>query len=161
MASRYPLLLMRHAKSSWRHSGLSDHNRPLNRRGEKAAYRMAAFLHAQGIVPERILSSSATRATLTAQIMAAEFSIHEIHVQPALYLADLTVWKHLLTGLTADQATLVIGHNPGLENLVSEKAGKPVRFPTAAVAAFRLNHQRATFCMEDLSLGQLWFPREI
>jgi len=151
---------MRHAKSSWRHPELNDHDRPLNRRGEKAARKMAAFLHSQQIIPERILCSSATRAALTAQIMAAEFSLHEIHVQPALYMADAAAWKHALTGLASDQITLIIGHNPGLENFISEITGTLIRLPTAAVALFSVNPKQSAFCVEGLRLEHLWRPRD-
>jgi len=60
------LLLMRHAKSSWSDGSLSDHERPLNKRGEKAAIAVGEALVARGYAPDIIWSSDATRTRQTA-----------------------------------------------------------------------------------------------
>ena len=59
------LLILRHAKSSWDHPGLRDHDRPLNPRGRRDAPRMGRFLVERDLVPERIVSSTAVRARTT------------------------------------------------------------------------------------------------
>ena len=56
------LLVLRHAKSSWKQAELSDHERPLNKRGRRDAPRVAAFIHDSGLGPDLILSSTAVRA---------------------------------------------------------------------------------------------------
>ena len=56
------LLILRHAKSSWKDPSLDDHDRPLNKRGKKASKRMGQLLADEGIVPDLILSSTARRA---------------------------------------------------------------------------------------------------
>ena len=56
------LLILRHAKSSWNYPELSDYDRPLNRRGKRDAPRMGKHLREHGLIPDRILTSSAKRA---------------------------------------------------------------------------------------------------
>jgi phosphohistidine phosphatase len=68
------LTILRHAKSSWSDKGLADHDRPLNRRGEKDAPVMAARINAAGIRPSLIMSSPAIRAWHTARIVAKAIS---------------------------------------------------------------------------------------
>ena len=60
------LTLVRHAKSSWKDTSLRDRDRPLNKRGQKAAPRMGRLLREEGLAPDRILSSTAVRARTTA-----------------------------------------------------------------------------------------------
>ena len=62
------LLIMRHAKSSWSDENLSDHDRPLNARGQNNAPRMGAFVAEQGCLPDIIISSTAQRAAMTAKL---------------------------------------------------------------------------------------------
>ena len=64
------LLMLRHAKSSWKDGSLSDHDRPLNERGKRDAPRMGQILKEQALVPELIISSTAKRARKTAAKMA-------------------------------------------------------------------------------------------
>src|ERR1700753_1071269 len=66
------LLLLRHAKSSWSEPGASDHQRPLNRRGQEAAPRIGAYLKRHKLVPDRVLCSTARRTRETWDLVAAE-----------------------------------------------------------------------------------------
>src|ERR1700733_15100742 len=66
------LLLLRHAKSSWAEPGASDHERPLNRRGQEAAPRIGAYLLRHKLVPDRILCSTARRTRETWALVGAE-----------------------------------------------------------------------------------------
>src|SRR5664279_4009115 len=63
------LLLMRHAKSSWKHAEMPDHERPLNKRGNKDAPMMGSLIKDKELVPQRILCSTALRATETARLL--------------------------------------------------------------------------------------------
>ncbi len=78
------LLILRHAKSSWKDTSISDHARPLNKRGKKTAPRMGQVLYENDFVPDVILSSTAVRARDTAD-MVAEASGFEGEV---IYLED-------------------------------------------------------------------------
>ena len=64
------ILLLRHAKSSWKEAGLTDHARPLNKRGLRDAPRMGTLIAEQKIQPDLILSSSAVRAIRTAEAVS-------------------------------------------------------------------------------------------
>jgi phosphohistidine phosphatase len=61
------LLILRHAKSSWKHPELTDHDRPLNNRGKRDASRMGEILRSEYLIPEAIISSTAARAHVTAE----------------------------------------------------------------------------------------------
>ena len=140
---------MRHAKSSWDHPGLPDVERPLARRGQKAAGRMARRLARTVPLPELLLCSSATRAAQTCQPIAALLGPStEVRVEDGLYGAS---GAELLARLRAlpDEVTsvLLIGHNPGVQDLLVELAGDgdPARldevrakFPTCALATLRV-----------------------
>src|SRR5438105_4097768 len=64
------LLIMRHAKSSWKEAELDDHERPLNKRGRRAAPAMGQLLRENSLTPDAILSSTALRARQTAEAVA-------------------------------------------------------------------------------------------
>src|SRR5512136_1050596 len=83
------LLLMRHAKSSWKHPDLVDRDRPLNKRGEKDAPKMGKLLKHEEIIPQRILSSTAERACKTAEAVAEKTGYKEELVYlDTLYMAE-------------------------------------------------------------------------
>jgi len=88
------ILILRHAKSSWKHSELSDHDRPLNKRGEREAPRVGQLLRDEGLLPEVILSSTARRARDTAQIAAEKCGYEsEIRFIPDLYMGGIATSK--------------------------------------------------------------------
>ena len=159
------LLIMRHAKSSWSDESLSDHERPLNARGKRDAPRMGQLLLDEQLVPSMILSSTAKRAQKTAA-KVAESCGYEGEIQHAerLYPGSPDDVLALLRELAADQArVLVVGHNPGLEELLAALTGQHEPLPTAAVAHVVLPVDVWT----DLpqiphgELVRLWRPREL
>ena len=94
------LLVLRHAKSSWKHSELADHDRPLNERGRRDAPRVGMFVTDAGLVPDLILSSTAKRARSTAEEVAACCAYDsEVVLEPRLYLADPTTIVDIVQGL--------------------------------------------------------------
>jgi len=128
------LILMRHAKSSWDHPGLSDHDRPLNGRGKRAARAIGDWLRKCDYIPDQTLSSTAQRTRETNALLGldtvAQFT-------PRLYHAEPQTMLDVLKG-AAGQSVLMIGHNPGIawlaEGLVSSPPAHP-RFhdyPTGA-----------------------------
>lgn len=132
------LLIMRHAKSSWDDDSLSDHQRPLNRRGRKDAPRMALFLVGQNLVPDLIVSSDANRARSTAELVAENLNVSDIAVEfvEDFYLAPPDIYIEYAWRL-ADQFNrpLFVGHNPGMEHLVNGLSqGAWESMPTAAIA---------------------------
>ena len=159
------LLVMRHAKSSWADSGQSDFDRPLNPRGIKDAPRMGNHLREQGLIPDLVLHSSALRASETARATArsAQCDASPVAVED-LYLAAPQAYLDLLHGQDDANATImVIGHNPGIADLVEQLTGQPDAMPTAAIAHIQL----AIDSWADLatnssaSLVALWRPRDL
>src|SRR5437763_250008 len=129
------LLLMRHAKSSWKDESLDDYDRPLNKRGKREAPRMGEFLREQNLVPDCIVASSARRAGKTAQCVALAAAFRgEIRLTGELYMASPRKVLEILAQTPETCNTLLlIGHNPGLEELLEQLTGQHRALPTAAV----------------------------
>jgi phosphohistidine phosphatase len=132
------LLLMRHAKSSWDDDGVSDHDRPLNTRGERSAPHMAELLLEAKLEPELILSSTALRARTTAFAVAERFGWQpEVRLRRGLYMAEPGRILAEIAGVPREVGCLlVVGHNPGMEDLVSDLGLMRQAMPTAAIARF-------------------------
>lgn len=103
------LILMRHAKSSWEHTG-PDHDRPLNQRGYTSAPLVGDWLRDHGFTPEAVLSSSAKRTRETYAGLGFDVPAR---FERSLYLADPETMLSELTRETAD-VVLMLGHNPGI-----------------------------------------------
>lgn len=135
------LLILRHAKSSWDDPGLRDHDRPLNRRGNRDAPRMGRLIAEQDLVPERIVSSTAERARTTAELAAAEWDCEvEVETTRALYLASPHAYVDVVEDMGgATERLMVVGHNPGISTLAMHLTGEVEFMPTAALAAVELD----------------------
>lgn len=161
------LLVMRHAKSSWTEEGLSDYQRPLNNRGLRVAPRVAEFVEFQGLMPEFVISSSATRAQTTAEIFANQIGLgdDQLLFLEELYLAPAGTWLEVIKRFADDSIStlLVVGHNPGLEYLVEKLSGQWESLPTAAIACFELDGESWSdlFSVERVTLTELWRPKDI
>ena len=147
------LLLLRHAKSSWDDPSLADMERPLAPRGVGAAARMGRELADRGWLPQRALVSPAVRTRATWELVAGELRLGaETTFNARLYEADA---RQLLLEIrrTPERigSLLVVGHNPGLEDLARSLRGdgsdataqKMVaeKFPTAALARLRIRRR--------------------
>ena len=158
------LLVLRHAKSSWDHAELSDHDRPLSRRGNRAAPRMGRLLVEQGLVPDLILSSTAERARTTAEMVADECAPPPpIDYLPSLYGADPQTYLEAASDSGDDlERVMVVGHNPGIESLVSLLTGSYERMPTAALACIELQIESWEKAVDAKGrLAGLWRPKEL
>lgn len=137
------LLLLRHAKSDCP-VGVDDFSRPLKKRGRRAAERMGAWLREQQLIPDTVFSSPAIRALATAQRVCRQLNIDESSIvcDERIYEAKaLTLFEVLKTCPHEAQRVLLVGHNPGLEDLLLELASHSVSLtsdgkllPTAALA---------------------------
>lgn len=159
------ILLMRHAKSSWSNNHLSDHDRPLNERGLASAPRIGTMLRDLGIVPDILLTSTANRAHTTA-LLVAEASGYEngIEVYGELYHGTPTDYLHYLANLSDDYyCPLVVGHNPGLEDLIFMLTGQVEEMPTAAIAYLELPIDRWQSITPKVQgkIINVWRPKEI
>jgi phosphohistidine phosphatase len=158
------LLILRHAKSSWDDSAVDDHERPLNARGEKDAPRMGRLLRTERLLPELIVSSDALRARRTAEAIAAVTNA-QLLLDSRLYHASAAeVLEALLSDVQRDVATvMVVGHNPGLEELIAQLTGEREVLPTAALAQIELQVERWSDLRPSTPgiLVGLWRPKEL
>lgn len=160
------LLLMRHAKSSWDEPNLADRDRPLNRRGAAAAARMGKLLADEGQVPEVILSSSALRAVQTAARVAHASGFEgRIELRHSLYLAQPATYVSELRELRGVLRVLLVGHNPGIEELYGELTGQSQTYPTAAIGRIDLPLEGVNPDLSGHGLHgqpvQFWRPKEL
>ncbi len=119
------LILIRHAKSSWDDPEMSDHDRPLNTRGRRAAPLIGRWLADQGICPEQALCSTAARTQETWKLIAEALpGAAEADLLAGLYLADPAQMLHHLRGASAD-CVAMIAHNPGTARLAWSLAKAP------------------------------------
>ncbi|NNE99859.1 MAG: histidine phosphatase family protein [Pyrinomonadaceae bacterium] len=134
------LFVLRHAKSSWDYPELADFERPLNKRGKKAAPFMGDLMRRKGLIPEFILSSSAKRAKQTAKLVKASAEIeNDIHFDRQVYGASTNTLLHIVGEFeNGHSSAMIVGHNPGFEGLVEVLGGEYQRMPTAALAVIEL-----------------------
>ncbi|MCB9423397.1 MAG: histidine phosphatase family protein [Ardenticatenaceae bacterium] len=159
------LLILRHAKSSWDNAQLTDYERPLNSRGKQDAPLMGKLLREQDLVPDLIITSSAERALATAEAVALAGGYEqEIRATRSFYHADPDAYIDVLRQLDDSlERVMVVGHNPGMEELLEELTGLWEQMPTAALAqiALPINHWHE---FEDGTTGELvnlWRPKEL
>lgn len=158
------LLILRHAKSSWADDDQDDHERPLNQRGKRAAPRMGQLIKEQSLIPDRILSSTAVRARATAAAVAKACGFQgDLELTRDLYLADPQSYMDVLALLDHGDRVMVVGHNPGMEELVAALTGEEERFPTAALAHVELpiDAWAEVNLLVKGKLIHLWRPRAL
>lgn len=158
------LLLLRHAKSSWDNPRLADFERPLNGRGRADAPRMAALIHKEELEPDVIITSAAKRALATAQAVAEACSEQPLlRATRDLYMGDAEDYLACLGEVPETVSiVLLVGHNPGLEELLEELTGKWERLPTAALAVISLPANTwAEAAAAGGELQQVWRPKEL
>lgn len=134
------LLLMRHAKSSWKNPKLPDHDRPLARRRHKDAAFMGEFLMEKELLPQKVLASSAVRVSETlAEFVKSSKCQASIDTLESLYLAEPENYLAALRSLPPEvERVMVVGHNPGLEGLLQTFTGRIEPIETATVAYISL-----------------------
>jgi phosphohistidine phosphatase len=142
------LILFRHAKSAYP-PGVDDHERPLDARGRRDAPRMGAYLAAEQLLPDLVLVSSAARTRETFALAAPALGPLESREEPRIYEAP----AERLLGVVREtpdavRTLMLVGHNPGLEDLARTLIGFGDRYafarlqqkyPTAGVAVIDLD----------------------
>ena len=165
------LWLMRHAKSDWGDENLSDFDRPLAARGQRDAPRMAVWLATQGNAPELIISSPAERARATASVVATELELagKELVFDEAIYGASVQSLLYALEAHCGDYSSiLLVGHNPGLEELLMYLTGGQLPdadnhklMPTAAIAHLHCEHAFTELAHNSARCDLLQRPRQL
>ncbi len=159
------LLIMRHAKSSWKNAELSDLERPLNKRGKYDAPMMGELIKDKELRPQVVYASTAKRAQMTAEEVANACKFKgDITYLENLYLAEVeTVLDVLRSTPDEIERVLVIGHNPGLEGLLQMLSRRVESLPTAAIAylALPISHWADLNSQVEGDLVEMWKPREM
>ncbi len=137
-------MLLRHAKSDW--PDVSDHARPLAKRGRRDAPAVGRWLREHGYLPDVVVCSTARRARQTWELAAPALAgSPTVTFEPRAYDASALTLLYLAQELPSScRAALLIGHNPAISELAASLAGSAaedgalppslIRFPTAAVA---------------------------
>ena len=137
------LTIVRHAKSSWDHPGLSDRERPLNKRGERDAPLMGQRVWEHSIRPSLIISSPATRAWDTARIVAAAitYPLEFLQREKSLYHASVDGILNVIVAQDPGfNSLMVVGHNPGLTDFANYLSpGLTNNLPTAGVVSVEID----------------------
>jgi len=143
------LILLRHAKSDW--PDVPDQERPLAKRGRRDAPVVGRWLRGHGYLPDTVICSVARRTTQTWKLVAPELGgTPSVTFEPRAYAASALTLLYLVRELPGTcRAALLIGHNPGIEELAAHLAEAPAatgaprrpgpRFPTAAVAVLEFD----------------------
>lgn len=166
--------LFRHAKSDWQDPRARDFDRPLNDRGRRGAAIMGRHIRDHGVRWDRVIASPAIRCAETIEI-ASEASGRPVAVNwdRRIYLASSATLADLLRETEGDpKSILMVGHNPGLEDLifdlVPDDGSSPLRdvvevkFPTAAYAVLELSIDRwADLADRCAKLVHLTRPRDL
>jgi len=158
------LLLLRHAKSSWKDTNIEDHERRLKKRGKKEARRIGRLLAAENLVPDLIVSSVARRCRQTAERVVHHSDYRgEVRFTPELYEADAARLREAVSKLSDQVArVIVIGHNPGLEEFLESLVGEPTPLGTGALAHIELPIESWADLRSETrgNLTKVWEPRE-
>ncbi len=143
------LWLLRHAKSAWDDPGLDDFARSLAPRGKKACRRLARHLAERAVRPDLVLCSPAQRTRQTWERLAKRLSSGmgvdiETRFDQGLYLADANALLAILRTTPSNcRELMLIGHNPGLEDLAERLSGSAAgdalerlrgKYPTGGLA---------------------------
>ena len=134
------LFILRHAKSSWKDESLQDFDRPLNGRGRKAAELIGTLMKKQKLVPDLVLSSPAIRARETIEIVmkAAKLAV-ELRYDQRIYEAGPVQLLEVISQIEEEKkSALLVGHNPGLEDLLNALTGQAQHMSTACLAKIDL-----------------------
>lgn len=159
------LLIMRHAKSSWKDKNLKDRKRPLSKRGKRNAPQMGELIKEKELVPQMILSSDAVRAHQTIELLTETSGFSgEVKYDDDLYMAEADEYLDALRKIPDDfERVMIVGHNPGLESLLPLLTGRVESLPTAAIAHLTLpiDQWKELSKKTKAELVEIWKPKEL
>jgi phosphohistidine phosphatase len=169
---RHRLYLLRHAKSSWDDAQLGDHDRPLAKRGRKAAKLLRDHVSEAGIDPDLVLCSSATRAVETLEGIRKGLGDARVEIESGLYGAGTETLLRRLQALPEEIGdAMLIGHNPPIETLAEELAGEggdaeagarlAAKYPTGGLATLSFDGPWSELDWEGAQLDAFVVPREL
>jgi phosphohistidine phosphatase len=156
------LFLLRHAKASRDDAGVPDHDRPLKPSGKKDAKRIGRLLREANLIPSLIVSSTALRARKTASKAAKQMGYpRAIELSDGLYLSSPRDHLEVVRTLPdAEDRVMLVGHNPGISQFLSELTDTATELSTAELAQIELPIKRwADLARSDgAKFVKLWQP---
>jgi len=163
------LYIMRHAKSDWSGPQTSDFERPINKRGTRNAMRIGEWMNENNHIPQKIISSPALRAKETIELVTeqiSKFNLEDLTYEDELYLAGFTqLIEFINTYKDKVQSLMLVGHNPGIENLVNylcDKSGdKETIVTTANLFIFKFSSDSFNTAVDTIELVEAIKPREL
>ena len=167
----HKLIIMRHAKSDWSTNAPTDFERPLVKRGVIAAENMGTWLTVQNYKPDRIVSSPAVRAKMTAVTVCERLGISRSKItwDKRIYESNLdTLLDVISTHARRANTMLLIGHNPGLDYLLNylsreepKRNQKGKLMTTAAIAVLVFKNGLISTGQNSANLSRLVRPKEL
>lgn len=160
------LLILRHAKTQ-SDAPAGDHARELTERGHRNAAAMGAYIHNLTGAPDAIITSDATRARQTAEVVATAVDFTEpLRVEARIYAADLDTLLAVVRRIPDEvDCAMLVGHNPGFEELAGALAGnhdEEIRLPTSGLALLEFDVERWAAVREGAGrLREVATPRTI
>jgi phosphohistidine phosphatase len=149
----HQLLLLRHAKSSWDEPKLADRDRPLNKRGRRAAGQIRRAMLDLGLTPDVVLVSPSRRTLETLAAIEPWDDTPLVEQVELLYLATAPQMLGVLHGMNETvRSVLLVGHNPGIHELSVQLAGSSV----ADEATQRLAHAFPTGALAEFAIATQW-----
>ena len=138
------LFLLRHAKSSWKDQALADFERPLNDRGRKAAELIGNFIAKQNVTIDLVISSPAVRARQTIDlVLKTARRSPDLRFDQRVYEATPTRLLEITSQIEDDRkSVMLVGHNPGMEELLGLLVGIEQHMPTASLAKVVLSSKK-------------------
>tara|TARA_B100001245_G_C22673751_1_gene329617 strand:- start:44 stop:529 length:486 start_codon:yes stop_codon:yes gene_type:complete len=160
---------MRHAKSDWSGPQISDFERPINKRGTRNAIRIGGWMNENNHTPQKIISSPALRAKETIELVVeqiSKFNLEDLTYEDELYLAGFTqLIEFINTYKDKVQSLMLVGHNPGIENLVNylcDRSGdKETIVTTANLFIFKFSSDSFNTAVDIIELVEAIKPREL
>jgi len=157
------LFLIRHAKSSWKETGLKDFDRPLNKRGKENLKMMSKFFADKFPKPDLILSSPAERAKQTAIAFAEklDYAFSNIKFIDDLYMASDDEIKEVISALNEEIRSLIVfGHNPGLTDFVNSYSQSYLdNIPTCGIVKLETDKKWSEIKAKCFLLQDFLYPK--
>ena len=155
------IILLRHAKSSWKDLNLRDFDRPLSTRGVNDARLMREYIHSLLKEVDQTYSSSSVRTRQTLEQLMSE-SYQTVKYLKKLYLANSDDIFNLMRGVKKDkQVVMIVGHNPGLQTTLETMLSQSIeKFPTCALAVIALKKNWHKSALPSGDLLQFVKPRD-
>ena len=158
------LILIRHAKSSWKDMSLTDFNRPLNGRGKFDGPLMASYLRNRFVNVDYLHSSSSIRTFETSKYFINQIHFGKIQYDDSLYHCSSSSLLEMIMNYSDDyQSAVIVAHNPGLTNLINNITNISMdNLPTAGIAEIEFNCDYwSKISNENSNLVDLKFPKQL